>query len=194
MIYYIAYWVVFVVFRVVYPHSVIDRDKYMPDKKVILCGNHTQLTDSVLVALALSPRYRPRFIAKHQLFKNKLVAWFLRQCGAYPVNRDTADLEAIKTTLKILKEDGTLILFPEGTRVSEEETSAAKAGAGMFAYKTGATVIPVYLSPKKRPFKRFYIRFGAPVPIPELNHKPTVQDYTDFSNTIMAHVFALGDS
>ena len=191
MMYFIAYHLVKVYFYLLYRFKVTGREN-VPEKKVILCINHTQNVDPLMIAVALKRRQRPHFLAKHQIFKFKAFNWFLTSCGAYPINRDIVDLTAMKKTLKLLKEEKTVMMFPEGTRVSQEEMSQAKAGAGMFAFKSGAHIIPVYISPNKRLFSRVRIVFGAEIPLPELEGKPTNQDYLAFATTVMEQVFALG--
>ena len=64
---------------------------------------------------AFSPK-RLKFLGKAELFKNKLFACVLRSIGCVPVDRSGGDLKAMRTCIRILKENNPLMLFPEGTR------------------------------------------------------------------------------
>lgn len=56
-------------------------------------------------------------MAKKELFQgNKLFAWLIAALGAFPVDREGADITAIKTALSSVKAGQKLIIFPQGTR------------------------------------------------------------------------------
>ena len=50
-------------------------------------------------------------MAKKSLFKNKFGGWLLKKYGGYPVERGETDINAVKTTLKILKQISSLLIF-----------------------------------------------------------------------------------
>ncbi len=117
------------------------------DKRHIICCNHTSFADPVLLMVSYpKPIY---FMAKAELFRNKLVAWFLGTVmGAFPVSRGTGDATAINTARKILNKGHVLGIFPEGTRSKTGELGRGKSGAALLAAQTGAYVLPVCLVPK----------------------------------------------
>ena len=82
---------------------------------LVVVANHLSNLDPPLLGASL-PR-RIRFLAKDTLFVGgPLVRWFLGSYGAFPVNRDGADVRAYRWALKLLNNDGALVVFPEGTR------------------------------------------------------------------------------
>lgn len=138
------------------------------DGACIICCNHTSISD-ILILAVLCPR-QVRFMAKDELFKNKILAWFFTKLGAFPVNRRTGDKGAINRAQQILSEGKVLGIFPEGTRHPGEAPHKAKPGAAMLALATKATIVPsaVYRNEGKvRLFQKASFRFGAPIPFSE---------------------------
>jgi len=149
---------------------VIGRENVPTTGGAILAGNHVSYMDPVLL-WEFSPRERPHFMAKSELFKG-LVGWMLKEFYAFPVVRGSADRTAIATATKFL-EDGELVaIFPEGTRSSDGEAGEAHGGVSFIAMRAGVPVIPVaFVGTDKvlprgqkliRP-ARVTIKFGAPI-------------------------------
>lgn len=131
------------------------------DGSAMLVVNHKSNWDPILVAIA-SPR-KLRFMAKSELFKNKLFSFVLTALGVFPVHRGKGDIGAIKSALSILKNNEFMLIFPEGGRVLDERTSEAKPGAVMLAVKSKSPIVPAYISGRYRWFSKLTIRFGTPV-------------------------------
>jgi 1-acyl-sn-glycerol-3-phosphate acyltransferase len=119
---------------------------------VLLVANHSSLLDPPLVGV-VAPR-QLSFLAKAELFRIPLFGALIRRLNARPVRREGPDPGALRTALRILEEDGALLIFPEGTRGAEGVLRPAKAGAGMLAVKSGAPVVPVYVSGTGRAWPR----------------------------------------
>ena len=62
----------------------------------------------------------------------------------------------------------------------------------MFATRTDSPLIPIYISPKKRIFRKTKVIFGAPyVPTYE-GRKATPEDYQRIADELMDRIRALG--
>ncbi len=147
---------------------------------IILC-NHLKLRDPIILAALFKPQIY--FIAKEELFRSRILGWFLRKAGTFPVKRGGSDIEAVRTCLDILKSDGVLGVFPEGTRSRTGELGEFEPGAAMFALKTGATVVPVVIHNRYSFFKRPYITIGAPLDMGRFTGiKRTAQVIADATN------------
>ncbi|HBK02068.1 MAG TPA: hypothetical protein DDY77_03445, partial [Clostridiales bacterium] len=132
---------------------------------VVVC-NHLSNTDCFMVGSCF--KGKPYFLCKKEWFKHKIVACFFSTCGAIPVDRDNADVQALKTCLKTLKDGKKLIIFPEGTRnKTNERLLPIKGGAGVLAAKTGVNVIPMYIRSKSRFLRRNYLYIGEPIDMSE---------------------------
>ena len=163
----------------------------LPEGGVLLCGNHTCMSDPLFVVLAMGSRRQCRVMAKAELLKIPFLGWLLRNVGVIGVDRGKADVGAIKAAMKALKGGERLLMFPEGTRVEEGQEGAAHTGAAMLATRTGVPIVPVYIPRKKRWFRRTTIVFGQPY-LPEFaGSRPTPQDYERISVDLMARIYAL---
>ncbi len=66
--------------------------------------------------------------------------------GTYPVSRGEGDLRAIRTVIRLMENHKALLIFPEGTRSLDGKLHPLENGLAWMALKTGAPVVPVYLS------------------------------------------------
>ena len=81
---------------------------------VLLVSNHQSFLDPVLATLAI-PR-ECNYMARDTLFRQPQFRRLIEYLNAFPVKRNTADLGAIKETLRRLKAGRVVLTFPEGTR------------------------------------------------------------------------------
>ena len=86
-------------------------------KYVLIVAPHTSNWDFILFVLAVSVlRLKPSVLIKSTLFLGPL-GWFLRYCGAIPVNRTQANsLVDYIAGIYEEREEFVLIITPEGTR------------------------------------------------------------------------------
>lgn len=172
-----------------YNYHVIGRDK-VPDGGCVLVANHTQWADPVLVGTALGNQYPLVAMAKKELFQIKLLGPLISALGAFPVDRGTADIGAIKTSLKAVKEGKKLLIFPEGG-TKHKAGDEAKVGAAMIAARTGAPIVPIYISENKKFRSKVYVVFGDAY-IPE---KTKSKDgYRAIADDMMRRIYALKET
>ena len=137
----------------------------IPEGAAIICANHTSLLDPIVLAVGVGYKTHIHFMAKRELFKNKILGAILKKIGVIPVNREAVDLQTIRGSLKVLKEGKKLMLFPEGTRIPEKDAKRenVKMGAGMLAARSQAPIVPVYIPGNKGLFKKTHIIIGKPM-------------------------------
>ena len=150
-------------FAIVYRAKVIGTENIPKDKSkpLIYCGNHRNYADAPL--MVVTAKRHVRFLSKEELRKNKFFAFLGFVFDAIFVKRDEKDVNALKTTLKALKNGESIAIFPEGTRNGLEKGEKVKDGAAFFAVRTGAQVIPVGISGGEKPFKKMTIKYGKPL-------------------------------
>lgn len=137
-----------ILYPVLFP-KFYGRENAVDMKNTIIMCSHRHWYDPALVAfVATQPLH---FMAKLELFKNKLLGIILPHCNAFPVERGAADVKAIKTAIKVLKDGNALLIFPEGTRVqsASDEMTEFHNGVSFLAYKSGADVLPVYIDSQR---------------------------------------------
>lgn len=135
-----------------------DRDILKNYKNVLVCANHSSNWDPFFLSVVF--RRKISWLAKIELFKNPIQRKLLLSLDTIPIDRDKADLKAIKEAMRCLKGGGVLGIFIEGTRVSNENEDNAKSGAIMIADKTSSPIIPVKVSSSYRLFKKTVITIG----------------------------------
>jgi 1-acyl-sn-glycerol-3-phosphate acyltransferase len=132
----------------------------------LIAANHLSFLDPPLIG-----SHVPRqlcFFARKTLWKPGIAAWWLDAVGTIPVDRDGGqDISALKRVLRSLKEDKSVILFPEGTRSIDGKLQKPKAGVGFMVCRTQVPVVPA------RIFGSFEA-FGKGVKFPRLGTRVSV--------------------
>ncbi len=89
-------------------------EKTVP-KPCIIMSNHQTVMDPFIMAVSFKrPLY---FITSDDLFSIKFVSPIIEYLtGIIPKSKSKSDVNTVRTTLKVLKEGGTVGVFPEGNR------------------------------------------------------------------------------
>ncbi|MEO8163545.1 MAG: lysophospholipid acyltransferase family protein, partial [Ilumatobacteraceae bacterium] len=107
----------------------------------ILAPVHRSIMD-IPISSAVTRR-RMRFMGKDSLWKYKVTGSFFSALGAFPVTRGSADLEALRRCIAVLKAGEPLVLFPEGTKQFGDSVQPLFDGAAYVALKAQVPIIPV---------------------------------------------------
>jgi len=110
---------------------------------LIVASNHRSFLDPFLIASLLPWRRRIQFVAKVELFEKRWQGWFLNRLGAFPIRRGQSDETAVETAELAVERGGTVVIFPEGTRIRQGSLARPKRGVGRLALESGAPVMPV---------------------------------------------------
>lgn len=143
----------------------------------ILIANHTSHLDTLalLTALPLAIRLRLRVAAAADYFFNCGWKSFLMQIiiNAFPFARQGDNKHnSFDTTVNLIRQGNSILLFPEGTRSPDGHLQPFKRGAGRLAISTGTPVVPAYIGgaydvmPKGANWPRRHrvtISFGSPL-------------------------------
>lgn len=149
----------------------IDGLQNIPDEGgCILCANHLSARDPIILGIHVRNRYI-HYMAKIDLFKCKLVAAVLNLAMAFPVDRGHSDLNAIRTSLKLLADGHVLGIFPQGTRSKGNVRTPMLSGTSMIALRSGKPVIPVFIDGPYRLFRRTPIHIGSPVDLSDFGRR-----------------------
>ena len=141
----IVYWLTRAVlqplFHLYFRLSRIGREHIPADGPVIFAANHRSFLDPFVIGtITRRPIY---YVAKKELFSNRLQGWLLNALGAFPVDRGNADQDMVDTAKAILARGDCVLIFPEGTRVRPGPPGRAKRGVGRLALETGAPIVPI---------------------------------------------------
>ncbi|HZG71312.1 MAG TPA: lysophospholipid acyltransferase family protein [Chondromyces sp.] len=181
--------VVKAILKPLYRVEVKGLEHFPKEGGVLLCSNHIDNLDPPVVGM-MAPR-PVMFMAKEELFKNPALGTLLKNVNAFPVKRGMSDREALRKGLSVLKEGNVLGLFPEGTRSKTGKLGKGLAGAGFFALRTEAKVLPCAVIGPYKMFRKVKVVFGPPIPVEELKEKKLSAD--EATAVIMSHIQKLID-
>ena len=158
-------------FDILYPRKVTGTEYLPAEGGFVLCLNHCSAVDPLFVSTRIPRKRRMYFMAKKELFDNKFLRPFVTWLGGIPVDRGNADLSAIRTSMKVLKDGYGLGIFPQGTRSKDNTPTPMLPGAAMIALRGGVPVIPAYIDGPYRLFHHVDIRFGAPLDLSDFGRR-----------------------
>jgi 1-acyl-sn-glycerol-3-phosphate acyltransferase len=148
----------------------------------LIVSNHQSFLDPALLGARLP---RPMsYMAKSELFENRLLSWLIRSLGAFPVRQGAGDIRAIKETVHRLQEGRILNIFPEGSRTETGEIMPMEPGAALVVRKAGVPIVPAAIIgsyeawPKgKKIFRRHPIRiaYGPPLDVKGMKADPIIR-------------------
>ena len=98
----------------------------------------------------------------------------------------------MKTALGVLREGDKLLIFPEGTRVREGDVSHPHVGAVTFACRTDASIVPVFLTRKKRFWAPLTLVFGEAYHPQFEGRRPSSDELEHLTQEMMDKCYALG--
>ena len=131
----------------------------------IVSANHKSLNDPPLLAVALPIKFR--FMAKEELFENKIFGAALRSFGAFPIKRGKNDIAALRAAIEILSNKENLMIFPEGARSPKGYMHKGKPGTALIAIKSKVKILPVGIDGEYKLFSKIKIRVGKPISLEE---------------------------
>lgn len=135
----------------------------------IIACTHTGWVDILWLGVSIMP-LKIHYMAKIELFQNRLLKWLMEKLHAFPVDRDNPGPSAIKIPRQLIKEGKIVGIFPSGTRTTEDVP--LKRGAVTIANYAKSVIVPAaYEGPNnfRDLFKRVKpkIIFGDPIAMPE---------------------------
>ena len=98
--YNIARFIFIIYLNVFNKTKIIGKENLPQTGGAVVFANHVSAFDIFLLAIA--SRRHLHFMAKKSLFKIPVVNWFIKAFKAFPVERNTADMTAMKTAVNIL--------------------------------------------------------------------------------------------
>lgn len=103
----------------------IEKFKEQGNRPYLILYNHQTAFDQFFVGLAFrGPVY---YIASEDLFSKGALSWLIRYLVApIPILKQTTDVTAVMTTLRVAREGATIALAPEGNRTFSGRTEYIK--------------------------------------------------------------------
>lgn len=191
-VYAVLYPIIWIFMKILHPWKAVGAER-IPEGAAVICGNHTTAGDPLYVVCSMSRKRQTHVMAKDEIMKWPVIGFLLKKAGIIGVKRGKSDMAAVKECLRVLRSGEKLLMFPEGTRVKEGEVSEVQTGAAMLATRTNSPLVPVYIQPKKRRFRKTTVVFGEPY-YPEFEgRKPSADDYQRIADDLLIRIKALGE-
>lgn len=167
--------------RVWFRLEIVGREHLPTEGAYIVSPIHRSNLDTPVLS-AITTR-RLRYMGKESLWRSRALGWLLTALGGFPVQRGTADREALKAGLACVERGEPLVMFPEGTRQTGPAISELFDGPAYVACRTLTPIVPIGLGgteramPKGARFIRpvkMTIVIGAPIEPPPLKESGRV--------------------
>lgn len=135
-----------IVFTFLYPYTVlkfgVNIKKFKGSRKTtyLILYNHQTVFDQFFVGMSVKgPIY---YLATEDIFSNGWVSSLIRFLVApIPIKKQTLDVNAVKTCLRVAKEGGTLAIAPEGNRTYSGKTEYINPAIASLAKKLGLPIL-----------------------------------------------------
>lgn len=124
---------------------------------LIVACNHVSYWDPPLVGCSIERELF--YVAKEELFKNRLFAALIRAYNAIPLRRDTFSRRTLEEAARVIEAGHAILIFPEGTRSVPGVLKEPRPGLGMVADWARCPIVPAYITGSST-IKRCLIRRG----------------------------------
>lgn len=164
----------------------------------ILASNHLGRLDAPLGFCLLERQDSTSLVADK--YKNSpFFRWIVDTTGGIWINREDADLPAMRAARDLLKKGGLLGIAPEGTRSRNGKLGPAKTGVAYLADKVDVPIIPIAIYGTEKAFQELYrfkrphlyVNFGEPFYLPPLDRKDREAGMQRNTDEIMCRIAAM---
>ena len=175
----------------------------VPKKSAALViSNHIHNSDPILLVAAYP---RPLlWMAKKEVFGVPFIGWVADSAGAFPVDRGSADRDALRNAERLLREQFLVGVFPEGTRSSTGGLKDVYPGVALIALKSGVPILPTaIIGSDSLPFNgkkgrrrskgrpKVTVRIGKPFQLPTRTVDGRRQNMSELTDLMMIEVARL---
>lgn len=125
--------------------TVEGMDRIDTSKAHVYVVNHLSAVDIPVLYAALPFQFR--ILAKRELFRYPFMGWHLRRSGQIPVVLDNpkASIRSLQLAVTAVKNNMSLLVFPEGGRSEDGQLQPFMGGAFFAAIRAQADVVPMVL-------------------------------------------------
>jgi len=124
--------------------SVRGIEKLDPHRSYVFASNHQSIYDIPIVFTSIPQQLR--IVAKDSLGNFPFLGWHLRRTGHLLVDRKNPGAGVVKKMARLVSGARSLIVFPEGTRSTDESVARFKGGSFLVAIDAGLPVVPVSIA------------------------------------------------
>ena len=178
-------------------YSVGGADNLPVTGPAIVVSNHHSDIDPIILGIGV-PRTL-HFMADAVQFRRAFVGRCIKRLAAFPIAKGQADLESMRTALRLLEAGEVVTLFPEGDMFADGRFRPFGRGVGFLALRSGAPVVPAAINgavgvPDRRWLRRPPVRLtvGEPLDLSDIAGQGRAA-YAEAAARVEAAVRALHD-
>jgi len=195
--YYVARVIVKVLLKLLTRCQVKGRENIPSQGPLLIIANHLSFVDPPLLSVSFSRKVI--FMAKKELFRPRVIGYFIGSFGAFPVHRGQLDRQSIRRAYQVLADGLALVMFPEGTRSLSGRLQPALPGSVLIALRSGAPILPVGIIGTeeikgvtwllRRP--QITVNIGHSFYLPSVNSRLNKAELAELTNSVMEHIAEL---
>jgi len=195
--YYVGRVIVRMLFILLTRWQVKGKENVPSQGPLLVVANHLNLTDPPLLGVSLGRKVI--FMAKEELFRSRLLGYFIGSLGSFPVHRVKLDRKAIRQSEKVLADGLALVMFPEAARSKDAQLQPALPGSALVAMRSGVPILPVGITGTekiagmawilRRP--RITVNIGRPFSLSPVSNKLTKAALVEHTGFIMERIAEL---
>jgi len=164
----------------------------------ILSSNHLSRVDPPLLFILLKRQDATGLVADK--YKNKpFFRWLISMVDPIWINRESADIQALREARDYLQKGGLLGIAPEGTRSHTGALIQAKTGVAFLADRANVPIIPIAITGTEKAFRELgrlhrpllTVRFGQPFTFPPLDRQDRNAALQRNTDEIMCRIAAM---
>ncbi len=148
------------------------------ERGVLYIANHKGMFDPMTLASVIDDPCI--YIGKDDIKKIPIVSTWFEAIGSLYITREDArqSLEVIKQGTASLKNNHSVVIFPEGTRSKDGQVGEFKAGSFKLALNSGADIVPIAIKNTDEIFEKvklglkpqtIYVNIGKPISVKGLS-------------------------
>ncbi|APM38354.1 lysophospholipid acyltransferase family protein [Clostridium kluyveri] len=166
----------------------------IPKSPCLFVSNHQGFLDIPIIVHSVDRTVG--FIAKKEIIKFKLIAYWMKQIKCVFIDRKSIreSMKSINEAIQILKGGHSMVIFPEGTRSKGPRIGEFKKGSLKLALKAKVPIVPIAIdgSYKLREGNKYSIVKSAKVKVtickPIYTDRLSKEELSDISNIVRQEI------
>lgn len=171
-VYFIGQSLTHAIYESLFSLRIIGYERLIQEGPCIIVANHQSFLDPPLIGgIYETPVH---FLARKTLFDPVFMKYTLPLCQAIPIDQTKPDPGSILKVMRLLKEGGRIVIFPEGARSPDGEIHRAMPGIGLIIGKLASVPVqPIRISgafeclpihSSRLRFRPITVSIGNPIP------------------------------
>ena len=204
--YYVAASVVGLWNRILWPWKIEGVERLFPkpgEHGLIIVMNHCSMIEPCVTDVVFLWNHRRiRPVYKSEFDNVSLMGWFLAVVGGISISRGTADLKALRDCQHALERGESVLIYPEGTRVyNDQQNVEVHGGFAVMSRMAKADIVPVAVvgcqrkdgkGGMRRP-GRIYLKVGERLSLDDVEGETKKKKLINLERVAMERVYALRD-